>query len=49
MIKLKGINKKFLSSDGQVNALCDVDIEIAKGARDKIFGVFRKPQGFSFA
>ncbi len=31
MIKIKGLNKKFLSRDGEVNALCDVDIEIAKG------------------
>jgi len=41
MIKLKGINKKFLSSDGQVNALCDVDIEIAKGE----FVIIRGPSG----
>ena len=41
MIKLKGINKKFLSSDSQVNALCDVDIEIAKGE----FVIIRGPSG----
>ena len=31
MIKLEGVNKTFLSKDGDVKALCDIDLEIAKG------------------
>ena len=41
MIKLEGINKKFLSSDGQVNALCGIDLEITKGE----FVIIRGPSG----
>lgn len=31
MIKLEGVNKKFDSKDGVVDALCDINLEIAKG------------------
>ena len=41
MIKLEGVNKKFLSKDGQVNALSDIDVEIAKGE----FIIIRGPSG----
>ena len=41
MIKLKGINKKFFSSDGQVNALRGIDLEITKGE----FVIIRGPSG----
>lgn len=41
MIKLEGVNKKFLSKDGQINALSDIDIEIEKGE----FVIIRGPSG----
>ena len=41
MIKLQGVNKKFISKDGQVNALNDIDMEIAKGQ----FVTVRGPSG----
>ena len=41
MIKLKGINKKFFSRDGQVNALRDIDLKITKGE----FVIIRGPSG----
>ncbi len=41
MIKLKGINKNFFSSDGQVNALRGNDLEITKGE----FVIIRGPSG----
>ena len=41
MIKLEGVNKKFFSKDGMVNALNNIDIEIAKGE----FVIIRGPSG----
>jgi ABC-type lipoprotein export system ATPase subunit len=41
MIKLEGVSKKFLSKDGEVNALSEIDLEIAKGE----FIIIRGPSG----
>lgn len=41
MIKLEGVSKKFFSKNGQVNALSDIDLEIAKGE----FVIIRGPSG----
>jgi len=41
MIKLEGINKKFNSKDGVINALDNIDLEIEKGQ----FVIIRGPSG----